>query len=64
MNNKLRPTTGHKTGRFQWVFERFVPHRVLSRGIHSQLSNPARFIHATVSHKQTSDSAMDNEIEN
>ncbi len=28
--------------------QQFVPHRGLSRGIHSQLRNPARFIPATV----------------
>lgn len=46
---KRQVTTGHKTCWFQWVFERFVPHRVLYRGIHSQLRNPVRFIPANVS---------------
>ena len=41
-------TTGHKTCRFQWVFERFVPHQVLYRGIQTHLRNPARIILKTL----------------
>lgn len=46
IENKNRQclTRSHKTCRFQWVFGRSVPHRGLSREIHTYLRNPIRFI--------------------
>ena len=49
MNNLRCTTRGHKTCRFQWVLDRFVPPRGFVTGDTDSARNPARFIPPSVS---------------